>query len=140
MRVLLDINVILDILLDRTPHVAASAAVWSAIEAGRAEGVLAAHAVTTLHYLLRKEHGAVKTRQILTSLLRVFGVAAVDQDVIREGLEMSLPDFEDSVTAAAARHAGCALVVTRDPRGFRGSPVRALAPDMAAPILSGRGT
>jgi hypothetical protein len=48
---------------------------------------------------------------------------------------MHAPDFEDSVTAAAAELAGCDLIVTRDPKGFRGSPVRALAPEAAAPLL-----
>ena len=50
-RVLVDVNVVLDVLLDRQPHVEASAAVWAAIETGSSEGLLAAHAVTTIHYL-----------------------------------------------------------------------------------------
>jgi len=33
--VLFDTNVVLDVLLDRQPHAEASAAAWSAIEAGR---------------------------------------------------------------------------------------------------------
>jgi predicted nucleic acid-binding protein len=135
MKVLLDANVVLDVLLDRPPHFAASAAVWSAIEAGTAEGLLSAHAVTTIHYLIRKEQGAAKAGQTLTAILRVFGVAMVDERVILEALEMHAPDFEDSVTAAAAELAGCDLIVTRDPKGFRGSPVRALAPEAAAPLL-----
>jgi hypothetical protein len=34
---------------------------------------------------------------------RVFAVAAVDSAVIQEALQSPLPDFEDAVTAAAAR-------------------------------------
>jgi predicted nucleic acid-binding protein len=135
MKVLLDANVVLDVLLDRPPHFAASAAVWSAVEAGTAEGLLSAHAVTTIHYLIRKEQGAAKARQTLTAILRVFGVAMVDERVILEALEMHSPDFEDSVTAAAAGLAGCDLIVTRDPKGFRESPVRALAPEAAVHLL-----
>jgi predicted nucleic acid-binding protein len=48
-RVLFDTNVILDVLLDREPHVEASATAWATAETGRVEGMLAAHAVTTLH-------------------------------------------------------------------------------------------
>ena len=59
-RVLVDINVVLDVLLDRQPHVEGSAAVWAAIETGSSEGLLAAHVVTTIHYLIRKELGAAK--------------------------------------------------------------------------------
>ena len=135
-RVLIDTNVVLDVLLNREPHVAASSAVWAAIETGFVEGLLAAHSVTTIHYLIRKEQGVANARRTLGGILRVFGVAAVDATAIQDALRLPGPDFEDSVTAAAAKLAGCDLIVTRDPHGFRGSPVRALTPAAAAPILA----
>jgi predicted nucleic acid-binding protein len=135
-RVLFDTNVVLDVLLDRQPYAEASAAAWAAVETGVTEGMLAAHAVTTLHYLIRKERGAIKAKRILSGILRVFGVAAVDSAVIQEALQLPFADFEDAVTAAAARLAGCACIVTRDPKGFRGSPVRSLTPEAVIPLLA----
>jgi len=79
--------------------------------------------------------GSVKARRILSAILRVFGVAAVDHKVVQEALQLTLSDFEDAVTAAAARLAGCECIVTRDPKGFRGSPVRSLTPEAVAPLL-----
>jgi predicted nucleic acid-binding protein len=138
MRVLVDVNVVLDVLLDRHPHAADSAAVWAAIESGGAKGLLAAHAVSVLHYLIRKEQGDVKARHAMQSILRVFGVAAMDKAVIQGALGMAGPDFEDSVTAAAAAAAGCDWIVTRDPKGFRGSAVRVLTPKAAALLMTAR--
>jgi predicted nucleic acid-binding protein len=134
-RILFDTNVILDVLLDRRPYVEASAAVWAAVETGISEGMLAAHAVTTIHYLVRKERGSVKATRIVAAILRVFGVAAVDAAVIQEALQLPFPNFEDAVTAAAARLAGCECIVTRDPKGFRGSPVRSFTPEAVSPLL-----
>jgi predicted nucleic acid-binding protein len=134
-RLLFDTNVVLDVLLDRKPHVEASAAAWATVETGVAEGLLAAHAVTTIHYLLRKEMGAAKARRIISTILKVFRVAAVDGAVIEEALQLSFPDFEDAVTAAAARLADCDYIVTRDPKGFRASPVRSLTPEAVTPLL-----
>src|SRR5215467_14024781 len=105
--VLFDVNVVLDVLLNRKPYAEASAAAWAAVETGMAEGPLAAHAVTTIHYLVRKETGASKANRILTSILKVFGVAAVDGAVIQEAVQLAGSDFEDAVTAAAARLARC---------------------------------
>jgi hypothetical protein len=62
-------------------------------------------------------------------------VAAGDGSVIEEALRLSLADFEDAVTAAAARMSECDYIVTRDPKGFRGSPVRPLAPEAVLPLL-----
>lgn len=135
-RALLDVNIVLDVLLDRGPHAKASAAVWAAIERGAVEGMLAAHALTTIHYLVRKDRDSPDARRTIAALLRVFAVAAVDGAVLRQALQFSWPDFEDSVTAAAAQSAGCDAIVTRDPRGFPGSPVRVLLPEVAAALLA----
>ena len=134
-RALIDTNVVLDVLLERQPHVVASAAVWAAIETGLAKGFLASHAITTIHYLVRKELGLARAGRTVSSILRVFKVAPVDSAVLQEALQLSLPDFEDSVTAAAAQLAGCDFIVTRDPKGFRGSPIRPLTPEAFLPLL-----
>lgn len=114
----------------------ASAAAWSAVETGISEGMLAAHAVTTIHYLVRKEMGNIKAKRIVSAILRVLEVATVNGAVVQEALQLRLSDFEDAVTAAAARLAGCEFIVTRDPKGFRGSPVRALTPEPVTPLLA----
>jgi predicted nucleic acid-binding protein len=134
-RLLVDTNVILDVLLDRQPHAETSIGVWVAIEAGRSEGYLSAHAITTIYYLIQRDPGPVKAKQLIGLMLRMFRVAAVDGIVLEQALRLPLGDFEDAVTAAAAQVCGCDFIVTRDPKGFRGSPVRALAPEAVLPML-----
>jgi predicted nucleic acid-binding protein len=133
--VLVDTNVVLDVLLDRQPHAEWSAAVWSSIETGRSKGLLSAHSITTIHYLVRKELGIARAKRTIAAILRVFGVAKVDAAVLQEALALSLPDFEDAVTTAAAQAAGCEFIVTRDPKGFRGSPIRPLTPEAYLPFV-----
>ena len=135
-RILFDVNVVLDVLLDRQPYAEPSAAVWAAVETGISKGMLAAHAVTTIHYLIRKEMGNTKAKRTISAILRVFEVAAVDGAVVEEALQLPFSDFEDAVTAAAARLAGCECIVTRDPKGFRESPVRSLTPEAVMPLLA----
>jgi predicted nucleic acid-binding protein len=127
-RLLLDVNVVLDVLLDRAPHANVASEIWGAVENGEAEGLLSAHAVTTLHYLNARSVGARVARETTDALLSVFEVAPVDGRVLAAALGLGWTDFEDAVTAAAARRAGCDVVVTRNPRDFRRSPVRVMAP------------
>jgi hypothetical protein len=136
-RILFDINIVLDVLPDRQPCADASTGAWAAVETGVAEGMLAAHAVTTLHYLIRKEMGNTKAARTISAILGVFQVAAVDGAVIQDALQLPVADFEDAVTAAAARLAGCECIVTRDQKGFRGSSVRSLTPEAVMPLLQG---
>lgn len=134
-RALVDLNVVLDVLLDRAPHVEASAALWALVERREAEGLLAAHSIPTLHYLAARTRGRPFAERCVRDVLEVFGVAPVGQEVLRDALALEWPDYEDAVCATAAAAAGCHLIATRDPRGFRGSPVRALAPEAAVLAL-----
>lgn len=135
-RLLLDVDVVLDVLLDRAPFAEASAAVWAAVESGQADGLLAAHAVTTLHDLNAKAVGGRAARETTDALLGVFDVAGVDAPVLRAALALGWTDFEDAVTAAAARRAKCDAVVTRNPRDFARSPVKVLTPSEAVAWLA----
>lgn len=130
-RILLDVNVILDVLLDRAPFADSSSEVWAAIERGDAEGVISAHALTTLHYLNAKAVGGRMARETTDGLMSVFEVAGVDDAVLNAALALNWGDFEDAVTAAAAKRAKCEALVTRNPTDFKGSAVRVLTPSEA---------
>lgn len=135
-RLFLDLNVVLDVLLERTPHVAVAAALWARIEKGAGEGFLPAHGLTTIHCLARRARGASFARRTVVELLSVFRVAPVDERVIRQALTLERPDFEDAVCAACAVAANCEALVTRDPAGFRGVPIPVIDPATAMALLS----
>ncbi len=128
MRVLVDINVVLDVLLDRQPHAISAAAMWACIERGLAEGYLSAHAFTTIFYLAHKAKGRLAATRMVDSLLKVFRVGPVNETVISRALALPCPDFEDAVSAACAEAAECAAVITRDPRGFKGASLPVISP------------
>ena len=128
---LLDLNVILDVILDRRPGADAGAALWAAIEAGQGRGLIPAHGITTIFYLIEKARGGAFARQGVERLLSVFGVAPVNEAVVRRALAFAWPDFEDAVCAAAAEASGCEAIVTRDPRGFPDAPLPVVDPTAA---------
>jgi len=134
-RLLFDLNVVLDVLLDRHPHVEAAARVWTAVEAKLAIGLLPAHALTTIHYLVARERGPREARRVVETLLGIFQVAPVDEPALRQALALPFGDFEDAVCAACAVAARCDALVTRDVSGFRKSPVPVLTPAAAAAAI-----
>ncbi len=128
---LLDLNVILDVILDRRPGADAAAALWAAIESGHGRGLIPAHGVTTIFYLLEKARGAAFARDGVERLISVFGVAPVNDTVVRRALVFGWPDFEDAVCAAAAEASGCEVIVTRDPDGYPNPPLPVIDPAAA---------
>ena len=127
-RVLVDLNVVLDVLFQREPHYKEAAVVFRKIEAGDLLGLLAAHSVTTLHYLAAKRLGREKCRALIMDVLQLFEVVPVDGDRLRYALGLGWKDFEDAVQAACAQAAEADYLVTRDKKGFRAATVRVLTP------------
>jgi len=139
-RLLLDVNVCLDVLLDRAPFCEASSRIWSLVEEGKLEGLVPAHGVTTIHYLVAGTRDRATARRLVGDMLRVFKVAAVDGTVLQRALGLGMRDFEDAVCAAAAEVAGCDLVVTRNGKDFGDSPVTAVDPITALALVDGGGS
>lgn len=135
-RLLLDLNVFLDVVLDRPPDADVAAALWAALERGQARGMIPAHGVTTIFYLLEKSRGAAFAREGVERLVHVFNVAPVDEDVVRRALALAWPDFEDAVCAAAAEASGCDALVTRDPSGYPNAPLPVIDPAAALSWVS----
>jgi predicted nucleic acid-binding protein len=108
-------------------------------EGRKVEGVLAAHSITTIWYLVAAVRTRTFARETVSLLARVFGIAAVDESVIKRALGLGLPDFEDAVCAAAAEAAACDLLVTRNVKDYRDSPVTAVDLMTALALIEGRG-
>lgn len=128
-RVLYDTNILLDVILNRAPHVAASAAALDLVGQGRVEGYVAGHAVTTIAYIVQRERSAAEAHKALLHLLSKIRVAPVTDASIRVALGMGFGDFEDAVCAASAQEAGCALIISRNPQHFRRSQPPAMLPE-----------
>lgn len=135
LRLLLDSNVILDVLQRREPHFPDSAGVMAAAELGRCQGLVAAHTVTTIFYLVAKHSSPETARLQIAEMLRFLDVAAVDRAALVQALTMPYADFEDAVQMAAAGAAGADYVVTHDLGDFARGPLPALTPAEALALL-----
>jgi predicted nucleic acid-binding protein len=129
------VNVVLDFVLDRPPFGEAASALWASAERKEIEAVIPAHGVTTVFYLAARQRDSTFARRVVSDLLAVPDVAPVDGAVLRRALTLAWRDFENAVCAAAAEGAGCDTLVTRDPKGYRGSSVVIMDPPTAASLL-----
>lgn len=129
MRLLFDTNVVLDVMLDREPHVAASAEVLSRAEAGDLTGCLCATTVTTIHYLVTRALGSGGALVEVRKLLSLFEIAPVNRTVLEAALDLGFPDYEDAVLHEAARQVSAQGIVTRNARHFKKSSLPVYTPE-----------
>ena len=128
MKVVADLNVLLDVFQMRQPHYAASAEVLSWIAEGRVVGVCPAHGLTTLYYLVRKHATKPDAEAALDRVLRHFQIGNLDAAGWQKARQMNFADFEDAVVATVAETSAAEFIVTRNTDDFAGSAVPAITP------------
>lgn len=120
MKVLIDTNVILDVLLERKPFFEFSSQILALTERDKIEGWVCATTVTTIHYLLTKTFTQEQAKEQVKTLLVLFKVARVNSTVLNDALEGKLTDFKDSVLYHSAKHENLDSIITRNEKDFIG--------------------
>ncbi len=119
MKTLFDTNVILDVLLDRSPFADDAAYLLSKVEQSEIIGFVCATTITTIHYLATKALGSKTASLHINSLLSLFVIAPVNRLVLENATSPKFKDFEDAVLHEAALHAGAKYIVTRNSIDFK---------------------
>lgn len=128
MRVLLDTNVLLDVLLKRDPWVTESSAVWQAHDEGQVVGHVMACAITDIFYIARRLAGLETAHTAVRICLEAFEICAVDHQALEQAQALPGTDFEDNLQIACASLAGLDAIVTRDKKGFKAAAMPVLTP------------
>jgi predicted nucleic acid-binding protein len=135
MRVLLNTNVVLDVLLRSEPWVAEASAIWKANDDGRLVGYLMASALTDIFYVARRLAGLEAARAAVQTCLEAFEFCPVDRRALELAHSLSGRDFEDNLQMISAEIAQLDAIITRDPDDFRASSVPAIKPAEALALL-----
>lgn len=124
MKLLIDTNVILDVLLKREPYYQTSAKVLNLAGRNDVEEYVSASAVTDIFYIsyrMLKDKNA--SRDLLKQLLTVVSVAGVSEKEIHHALDLDWQDFEDSVQYSVASLNAMDGIVTRNVSDYQQSDI-----------------
>ena len=129
MKVLIDTNIIMDEILVREPFYNDSHTVIQMCADEKIQGFLAAHTITNLFYMLRKEIPIKKRREILLGLLEFLFVESIDiEKLIRALSNENFKDFEDCLQVECAAEVNADYIITRNKIDFAGSEIPILTP------------
>lgn len=129
MTLLIDTNILLDVLLDRTEFVKASSMVWKLCETEQAEGYISALSFANIMYIMRKQLTPAQIEEVFGQLKLIFSFAALNAAVLSKAVNMKWDDFEDAIQSATAESIHADYIITRNLKDFSQSKVTALLPD-----------
>lgn len=136
MRVLLDTNVLLDVVLERQPFSEQAKAVLELLERKQFTGLICANSVTTVFYVIRKVVGTPRAILAIKSLLSLCEVAPVTHSVLERASVALFSDFEDAVIHESASQAAATIVVTRDIKDYKNATLAIYRPEELVRLLS----
>jgi len=138
LKILLDTNTVLDVLMDRMPFSDSAVELFSKVEDGTIIGYLCGTTISTVYYLASGTVGTARAREEVRKLLAIFEVASVNRPLLESALAAEFNDFEDAVIHEAACRVAADAIVTRNRKDFRKSRIAVYSPEELAKILSSR--
>jgi len=129
MKILIDTNVALDILIHRQPWYINSALIFSLTKQNLFQSYISASAVTGIFYLAQKDLGKKTTKEVLKKMLQVFKPATVTDDHIYQALDLDWDDFEDSIQYIVGESFSADYIVTRNIQDYASSSISAVTPE-----------
>ena len=130
MKALIDSDVVLDFLIKREPFFETSGKVVELCSRNKVDGYMAAHSITNLFYLLRKDFSDEERREAILNLFDIFTIEQIDSDKLRTALEnKDFKDFEDCLQVECALSIDADFVVTRNANDYKESQIQVLKPE-----------
>ena len=120
-KVLIDLNIILDMLNKRMDHESALA-IFDFCVKKRIKGYISSHEITTLSYFLEKQkYDIMKRIKIISNLLDHLSVLTAHEKILRNALVSEIGDYEDAVIDELALNEEVDYIITRDLKNFKKS-------------------
>ncbi len=130
MRLMIDTNVILDVLLEREPFFESSRAVLALCEKKEIYGFISASAATDIFYLTRKALGSLdEAYKALGNILNIVKVLTVTNEDVNSAFLRKARDFEDCLLATCAKSNRCDGIVTRNKQDFLSFGIALYSPE-----------
>ena len=129
MTILLDTNIILDYIAERPFSKSETKQIFEMIFSRKINGIIAAHSITNLWYILRKTCTAPERREIINNLLECFEIAEINKTIIQNAINRNnFSDFEDCLQDECAKTYKADYIITRDKDDFTTSLIPTLFP------------
>jgi predicted nucleic acid-binding protein len=128
MKLFLDANVVLDLILKRQPFFDNIAKIVTVAESKNYTLCVSSVTFVNVNYIACKFTNKKNVLETLKMLRILFDVLSVSETEIDKALYSKFNDFEDAVQHYCALKNNCNYIITRDSKDFKNSEIPAMSP------------
>lgn len=128
MILFLDTDIIIDLALDRKPFSDYATKLIDGAENCRFDSYIAWHSVSNFYYIVSAKRKKQFAIQFVEDLLRFVNVASTSTKDVLYATGLPFSDFEDSLQVAAAKACNAEIIVTRNVKHYKVSPIPVTTP------------
>lgn len=130
MKVLLDTNIILDVILQRDPFFTSSLEILKISDAGTIKSYITSNSITDIFYVLRKFFNKIEDRKTAVKyILQMIDIVSVTKTDIYKSFDLEYSDFEDALQTQCAKKIKADYIITRNKKDFKDKSIRAVTPE-----------
>lgn len=136
MKIFLDTNILLDVLVGREPHYPPSSRIWTLVREEMIEGYLSAISVNNLYYIIRKLKDRQTAEAFVDQVLEDFSIIGLNSRILRQARTVPKKDYEDLIQYFSAIGEGCEFLVTRNKKDFPAIGIQLVTPQEVLNIIN----
>ena len=127
-RALIDTNVLLDHLAQRTSFYQDAATIFSMVDDGSMIGIVSSLSIVNCAYVLPKHYDGKAVLEKIKEMLRIFTISNVDTTMLEDAANLTPYDYEDAVQYLSALPYRPDVIITRDKKGFNDFGILVMTP------------
>jgi len=129
MKVFLDTNVMIDLIIERNPFFEQIAEITTIAEKNKIELFTSSLSFVNTFYVASKVNPKELVLETLKKFRIICNVSIIDELNIDKSLISDFEDFEDAVQYNSAFYHECDYIITRDKKGFKNSKITIMNPE-----------
>lgn len=136
MRILLDTDVNLDLVLQRQPFCVEAKEIFVRLTNREFEAYICDITILNISFIARKELDNTQIRRAISQLLQLVKISKIDALILQKALTSPISDYEDAVQHESAIVENLDAIVTRNTKDFANATVKVYSPSEFLEILS----
>lgn len=129
MRIFVDTDVCIDVLVNRAPFHQPAERIFSLAAKKKITAAVSALTFANAEHVLRMRYKLRDSRAILSSFKPVVTVLPITEKVIALSLASDFSDFEDAIQYHTAAEAGIDILVTRNVGDYKKAKIQIMTPE-----------